>query len=271
MSTPPTASLVGLPAELRNEIWESTLTSSLPIDFARITSTGVAKTSRSRCLLSTYGSEPNEPTPVAEVSPVVEFNQAKYVNKQLYLETARLELKYNEVRFSQHHPEDRRPVQQLIAFALDLPKAQVAWLTRIILVPGIGKDSPSQNASNDLPELVNFCKANPQVNIKFINLNFGREGQAPHNMMGVGFAMALLLRGQTLPIFSDRTLAIKGRLQSDKEHIASRQLGAWIELAKCSPTLRIFPNLQSLPDSWAEEALKHLSTCMWASGDVCQM
>ncbi|KAI8936733.1 hypothetical protein NX059_007120 [Plenodomus lindquistii] len=165
--------LLTLPGEIRNRIYQYALAEPLGL-FARI-----SQHSRdTKMILCKHA--PTGPSQSDKTEP----NQIKYVCKQLYKETADIELQMNTLTFgsmSRSHSFRRSPVQQLDNFAVVCDKSRFAWIKRIRLVfEPRGPESeyhPLRHWTKTLlkrlcvEQLVHaaqFCRQHPKIKMEYV-------------------------------------------------------------------------------------------------------
>ncbi|KAH3919354.1 hypothetical protein HBH56_013290 [Parastagonospora nodorum] len=158
------STFLALPAEIRNQIYELALTSPQPLRI-RKTVTG---------------------------API--FNQLKHANKQLYAETAHLELMYNNLLVCAES-WDEPPAQMLLGWLSSIPPAKNGWIKTVTLKYDVlaitksgmaatqdAQDDPAAprmqhittTTAPDFPEdaktfrrLAEVCRANPSMRIHY--------------------------------------------------------------------------------------------------------
>lgn len=192
--------LLNLPPELRNIIIEHALTSS------------------TRALQFNASSKQK---PIFEDAPTHEFNQLKYVCKQLYTETAGLEIKYNALRFEL--PEDDAyalaRIQNYIdsGFDKDLfahirttsfppflytcAPSRLPWLREVIItIRKPARYSLSQPTVDRLLSLTRFARDNPWVKITYEYVDEVYGYKAPKYQQVVPWLSVAVCLGAVLPI-----------------------------------------------------------------------
>lgn len=179
--------LLNLPAELRNKIYKYTLTCdnglhvrTLAFPSQRLAWRHILVASHDKALGVPYASS--------------EFNQLKYVHKQLYFETAYSELKYNDITATSRIMGDTPPGEQFLAWLRTVPPLFRHWMagmsivlaedpdairafstTRIDLYPFM-QPARIPDSSITMYNLAKFCNAHPTVLVKYClpNLSFTR-------------------------------------------------------------------------------------------------
>jgi hypothetical protein len=116
-----TPRLFKLPGELRNRILEYALTSSEPLRY----NSPMGSSSRSSFYVSL--TKPDG-TMISH-----EFNVIKYVNRQLYAETAGLEIKLNTLHFSFQIGIEWSPAQHFFSFICFLAPTKRMWLRHVVV------------------------------------------------------------------------------------------------------------------------------------------
>jgi len=162
------SSLLALPGEIRNKIYQFVLTSPDALRY-RESSKRIQKP-----IFYSLGSQRAEHGDENEQS---EFNELKYVNKQLYNETAALELKYNVLRFN-GHPSDKLPaIANLTNFLGSIATTRKAWLRTIMLDDCIPPPSHGGTESfyskpiasaTAIASLSHACRQNPHIRVRYV-------------------------------------------------------------------------------------------------------
>jgi hypothetical protein len=147
--------LLRLPCELRNKIYKYALSSPTPLILNSDTSGLPAQ------LLS-------------DIDGVTqEFNQLKYVSKQLYAETVYTEMRYNDIKVSRKEKEDDPPGSQFLSwiYALMPPTRLRLNGATIVLMDEPGAHGISSKYMPDTARTVSyfarFCNAHPAVAIHY--------------------------------------------------------------------------------------------------------
>lgn len=167
---PQSAALLNLPDELRNNIYARVLTimpsSPIEITFPR----------------NEYGPSVNRKhlRPLRSFSTLPEFNQLKYVCRELYNDTAALELKYNDLAFSQVARAELEPDRQLLEFTRLCSLTKFAWLTTVELhikalaIPYYEHLSYflKPHHMNAYARVAQFCRKHPAISVKYILNSF---------------------------------------------------------------------------------------------------
>ncbi|KAF2451242.1 hypothetical protein P171DRAFT_425765 [Karstenula rhodostoma CBS 690.94] len=210
-STSTSSPLLSLPPELRNRIFASALTSP------------------SHTLQYSPLSKPSRPLFSDPTTPTHEFNQLKYACRQLYLETAGLEIKHNALRFDL--PEDDAytlaRVQDSIDSGLVSPlasppssttfppflytcaPAKRAWLSRItITIRKPARYSLSPPTVDRLLSLAKFKRENPHVEVTYEYVDEVYEYVAPKWQVGVPWLSVAVCLGVALPVEGAVRLAV---------------------------------------------------------------
>lgn len=196
-----------------------------------------------------------------------DFNVLKRVNRQMYYETTRLELKYNDIQFSQDTTEETVPLQQLVVYVSRLRNTQVAWLSNVILVSHRTVDpfttfKPSGGPS-DLPVrlrqfsrwLLAFFKHNPRINIKIYDPTFHFRPEDPPVPLLMGYILTTALRGKKLTSLYYHRKGIGNYVEWLTDRLASASPEIWLtykELGVAAPKLRIFPIVTGTLEDWQQ-------------------
>jgi hypothetical protein len=91
---------------------------------------------------------------------MLEFNQIKYACRQLYTETAGLELKDNCVRF--HGPY---PAHTFMSFIKVCEPLKIPWLADVIMCTGV---TAGLDSTRSLLSVAGFCRAYPSARVDYI-------------------------------------------------------------------------------------------------------
>jgi hypothetical protein len=165
-----------LPAELRNTIYELALTAPKPLS-QKIPvryhegECGECERVEERPFLYHYD-EPDDPV-TGSPSPI-EFNQLKYVNKQIYAETVGLELKYNDIALDMF--VDRggaSPAERLVEWLSSMPTTKRSWIKTISVKVTFHTSIPRReqpripDRANTIARLTRLCNDNPSMTVKY--------------------------------------------------------------------------------------------------------
>jgi len=147
--------LLRLTAELRNTIYELTLTAPRSLHHRKPDAVG-----KKPCLYLHDVPGDNE-------NPI-EYNQLKYVNKQLYAETAGLELKFNDITFSEGSGY-ALPSQALIDWVSSMSIAKRSWI-KIVSIRSDRKDGQRGFDDESVDAVARFtqlCNDIPTMKVKY--------------------------------------------------------------------------------------------------------
>jgi len=128
------------------------------------------------------------------------YNKVKFVNKQLYAETAGLEIRFNALLFSAqlvapfrpdpHLPAGRNTYrnsaeQWFFTFIAPMTPRKLEWLSTVIIateVKSLSLMNPEAPAMLDLPALAMFCKQHPKIDLRYqfqdFNIGFSNLDRA---------------------------------------------------------------------------------------------
>ncbi|KAI4667099.1 uncharacterized protein J4E79_001783 [Alternaria viburni] len=154
-----TSFLLDLPAELRNTIYQLALTHSEPLHY-RMPKDGEDKP---------YLYHREAPFQQGDDEKLVEYNQLKYVNKQLYAETAGLELKFNDVTLSESSGHES-PSDMLTAWVSSISIAKRSWIKTISIT--CDKYDPKcfdSESAEAVARLARLCNDIPTMRVKCYN------------------------------------------------------------------------------------------------------
>ncbi|KAH7091416.1 hypothetical protein FB567DRAFT_616990 [Paraphoma chrysanthemicola] len=247
MSEPPhPAFLLSLPGELRNRIWEYALTSSNPIHHARVSRITADGHTRNSYVLSARSTITISDSAMREglAGSALEFNNIKYVNQQLYDETANLELKCNEVQFSQLDAGQASALDQLVGYTERLTEAHVKWLAKVVLAPHADADALDDVEDHrELSNLIKFYEQHPNVHVTYYLSRWGEAGKILPNFICDGFHLAFLLRGIILQsVFAESSFANQATNRL-RQLIGFDHFTAWAQLGMVAgKNIRVFPN-----------------------------
>lgn len=183
-------SLLSLPAEIRNHIYEYALTAPSHLEFSRDAYSLLGGKPVFRlplqdcqhneqqksmfCFANTAAKNTN--TAKRQQDKKLGFNTLKFVSKQLYMETAGLEVKYNPLMMTR--PMNTKfsfsPTRLLIDFLRPLGTYKLRWLTTIT-IKHVTDEDPVDCAHLIMPDnfsmlinLSNICMENPHIEVKYI-------------------------------------------------------------------------------------------------------
>jgi len=225
MSALPRASLLNLPGEIRNTIFEYALTASAHL---RPTSSFYKK-----CI----------------IQPAL--NQLQFVNRQLHAETRDLEIRYNCLEFrSSWWPYRATPVQCAEYYFANMPEYKRCWVREVAIE---GKDPFDHRWLQSLPwlpELTTFCQTYPNIRIKYICPLWLQKEDRMERMyiaIKIGSDYSLALRGDVLP-------HLFGLAEDMQRQITFYQ--ARLEGLGRLDNFRVYPAVDALPETWESEECK---------------
>jgi hypothetical protein len=153
---PSSSPFLRLPAELRNQIYQLALSTPEPLVLISKYD-GLAT-----LLLSDFDGVTRE------------FNQLKYVNKQVFTETEHIELKYNDITVNRTKVEDDPPAAQFLNWVYAMMPPMHSWLDGATVV--LSDESKSYELSSithvsdsarTMSYLARFCNAHIEVSIHY--------------------------------------------------------------------------------------------------------
>ncbi|KAH6644137.1 hypothetical protein C7974DRAFT_439401 [Boeremia exigua] len=261
MASSPT--LLSLPPEIRNRIYEFALTPDRGALYHVYNQASSGKKS--------FFFEPSSPEPV-DFSPALdaqaEFNQLKYVNRQLYSETAAVELEYcRNLFFDYKVSRERAQGAQVVSFLKSVSPTIRARLCTIC-IRDFDDASPVNRQFHDsattMSNLDYFCCQHPNLSIRYEITGWVIRSTGMGYLEGFldGLYWSSTLRNETFSNtpFSARIVAIAmflGRDISGTYTISARTPREWkVELK--AKNLRFFPvaigsdgkRLSTLPKVW---------------------
>jgi hypothetical protein len=186
--------LLRLPAELRNTIYELVPTAPRPLYYRK------PEDGRKSCLYLRAGSQQQ-----THVEPHMEYNQLKYVSKQLYGETTGLELKYNDVvLYATSFLADI--AEELMEWLCSICDAKKTWIKTISIEYEVDihnqDDFPSliPETSHEIDRLTRLCNQIPSITVKY-NLPLGKlddQDRYTFKFFSDARLLSLLLHGKEL-------------------------------------------------------------------------
>jgi hypothetical protein len=193
----PDSPLLCLPGELRNRIYNYVLTVgvwSIRYQEGPVYS-ALAQPSLRRSYFAEYFSDEDE-----------DFNQLKFVCRQLYTETALLELRLNRITFCGEFDTKEtflRPARLFTEFLEECAPTKASWLSRVELELGGDQILPFNSyvvpleSSVTLELVADFCHMYPQCRVKYITRTFNTESEA-YSFMTQGYFITLAVRHKDL-------------------------------------------------------------------------
>lgn len=191
--------LLSLPAELRNQI----------VEYALTTPTSVLH----------HQPSPHKPL-FAETRNGPELNQLKYTCRQLYAETAGLEVKYNALRFELPSDETNAYTStRFPPFLYDCAPDRRRWLRDVVIsVRNPLARSLPQPAVDALLALAAFSKKHPSIRVTYEYVDDAKgEHHVPKYQHALPFVSVAVCLGLALPIpeawsgVVDTLMAVCGR------------------------------------------------------------
>jgi hypothetical protein len=147
-----------------------------------------------------------------------DVNQIKFVCRQLYAETAGLELKYNCIRFG--GPDgtyaDREPTELFVDFLRQGTPTKSRWIKRVILRRGYGSGSILNLTERfrSLLHLVEFCQSHPQAVVHYVARAFTYREHPQVSCDKDTCALLFLLHGACISL-AIRSIDIRPLLPDD--------------------------------------------------------
>jgi hypothetical protein len=144
------------------------------------------------------------------------INRLKLVCRQLYAETAGLEIRFNAIVFS---PQKLSPFQSspqlpasegkyfkaaeqwFLDFVAPMTPNKLQWLSTVIIASGVEcltMIQPKAPPMPDLPSLAMFCKQHPHIDIRYQFPNFGFDCDiypSSLNFLSAGVCLVTALKG----------------------------------------------------------------------------
>lgn len=203
--------LLALPAEVRNRIMEFALTSSGPLYHRPPHPRNTHQLNQVRRHHRLV-----EEKHMVSNTPHFSFNTVKLVCRQLYAETAGLELQHNSILFKSHgmRPHNRnglvqamhRPLRKsaessFFDFVTPMTPTKLEWLSTVIIASDHRALSMLNGAAppmENLSMLAYFCKQYPNIKMRYQFPNFCFDHSDPHpslQYLTVGTALTWALLG----------------------------------------------------------------------------
>ncbi|KAF2119664.1 hypothetical protein BDV96DRAFT_642678 [Lophiotrema nucula] len=203
----------------------------------------------------------------------IEFNQLKYVNKQLYRQTAGLEIKFNDLVFTKkrtpaHTTPPLQMDKQALRFIGQMTPAHRDWIKTIVFT-GLDDRRYSwlyvgqtiQRLHHDIEKVAKFLTVQSfgrELNVKYVYPRFN-PSYSSSGFMQVGACLCLMFRERDIIADSLLTVpeAMRLRREVDKwratlgaQHLlGSRTLP---ELVKALPKFKMFPSTGELSSTEAD-------------------
>ena len=147
-------------------------------------------------------------------------NQLKYVNRQLYHETAGLEITYNSVFVN--HVVPNESIHHFIRFTVRCSPGKLQWLKQVVVEETATTEEKTlfswhRNNTKSILALLKFCAENPQTTVTLqvprfeiiLSLDNPDNEHAGYNFIGQGLILSLAFRGVDLtsiaPEFGDKS------------------------------------------------------------------
>ncbi|KAF1944323.1 hypothetical protein EJ02DRAFT_98719 [Clathrospora elynae] len=219
--------LLRLSAELRNDIYQYVLTPDCKLFFSE------AKPGRKARVVFENGDEHQE------------FNQIKYVCRQLYAETAGLEAKYNMIYVHGSFPRGKGPAQKFSEFLATCSRPRVSWFRNVLLSTSSHYNMDSFiEPANFLFAIADFCRNNPDAAVVYSPRAFDSRSRKVYTfvLMGVYLTMAVRNKIPSCHIPMRKIQSHEGYMRSarqwtDKQGIARMDV----------PNLRFWPAVELAP------------------------
>ncbi|KAF1973349.1 hypothetical protein BU23DRAFT_568363 [Bimuria novae-zelandiae CBS 107.79] len=216
MARPPSPSLLGLPSELRNLIYELVLTAPSDLLYVRPSTLSMwtdhihekSRTAPALCIETTTKDRVARRGDFLWTDdPItVEYNMLKYVSKFLYSETAALELKFNCLKTP---VEAGSTVQAFNSFFSTMSLTCQSWLSKVVLVQKAGADSLGSTTyysfidiedAINMSQLASICNAYPKLRVDYVFKSCsGLAHISPTAVLTSALQIACALRGRESP------------------------------------------------------------------------
>ncbi|CAI9633359.1 hypothetical protein GT037_008913 [Alternaria burnsii] len=160
-----------LPAEIRNAIYELALTAPEPLRcFDPVVWDDYNPNKKRHYLYFRVTSTNSLDEPAFDVDPV-EYNQFKYVSKELHAETVGLELKYNDIMFRvSKKSENATSFLLLNRWLSTIPVAKRSWIKTINIrmeTKGCHPPHKMPEDAHTIARLTRLCNDNPLMIVKY--------------------------------------------------------------------------------------------------------
>lgn len=243
----PTSPFLRLPGEIRNEIYAYVFQADGDLEFihrSAYTHMGYPSVAK-KSYLTVRGIR----TPVKK-----EFNQLKYVCRQLYTETACLEFVSNTIFFDSVIFEGGGVVgagQLFSLFIRECAPSKAAWLSRIDLSYHTSEDFFLQgfpSLSVTFGGVGDFCHAYPKCTVRFFLFDLKTQFRTMSEFLFQGFVTNWVVRGKAFDDFHDN-------VHFDWTHSLRFATAVVRTLGLEFPNFRVFPRVGACID---KEILKDL-------------
>jgi hypothetical protein len=206
------SSFLGLPAEIRNAIYELALTApgDLTVHWEAVST---SPRSRKKPVMMASGTSSSESQPI---------NSLRYVNRQQYKETAGLEIKFNRVVFED--PEPKKATERFLDFISQATPARLTWLKAMALEEKAARNEAeklfwTQSRPGSLVEIMRFCARNRHTTVDLREPGFEiitRDGDLQaYKFLGAGIILTLALRGQDIVFMATFVFIPRGTPRGD--------------------------------------------------------
>jgi len=246
---PSRSRLLRLPGELRNRIYKYALAADQ--------------------ILQYFEPKGREKGRLIEPNADSDFNQMKYACRQLYSETAGLEIKYSSVGFLGEYPTAKVPAQRFGTFFATLNPSRASWLSEVILFadPVPYDVEPAQN----LLPLANFCRANPHARVEYIDGKFNMKRSLYHFHHRGAYLSVAIRKASPFPILRAKYVLTaqswtdaQGAVMLDVPNLRfwpAERLAARKDAQRLEPSPRVRhglhfqPELREMVESWLEHGI----------------
>ncbi|KAF2791652.1 hypothetical protein K505DRAFT_363608 [Melanomma pulvis-pyrius CBS 109.77] len=244
--------LLSLHGELRNRVYKYVLSSDTGLLYVNFAAQSPQRPTLVATSNSSDGIDTNE-----------EFNQLKWVSKQLYRETAGLELKFaDRIEFTE---KEEVPVQQFLMFTAVLSPNKLSWLSTVVLKP-LSTGTIEYRMEDTLKAMAStsfFCRHNPKVKVEYVFPGFSVEdAMVPTfetrslNFIALGLKLCLAFRGGGGLLRWNILLEISPTLA--EEAFRWQETHYTVLMVQHIPNFRIYPETTEIDEDFVKKFQDHL-------------
>jgi hypothetical protein len=134
------------------------------------------------------------------LSPNSGINQLKFACKQLYAETAGLELRFNSIVFAKADRAGKSAEELFLDYIQAMAPGKISWLSTVIIESDARCLSSNQDQAPAMPRfaaLIDVCKNCPSITMRYVFKNWNLEPRDKYpslNFITAGAAFMVALR-----------------------------------------------------------------------------
>lgn len=259
-----------IPGEIRNSIYRYALTASAPLsvqmppqDQARLS---LCRKGTYRLVSHTANGQWIELQKQGTKVLNLEFNQLKYTCRQAYIETASIEVQYNDLIFDDQSKGNDPASLQLVSFLNDIGPTRLPWLKGGTVILLDRSTYFLSNTASMIAALASLCRKLPSVTFKYVIPDFGQriapvylDMNALQSFVAAGLCYLHALRGERPS--ADWGSAFRLRIQGTmlQRFIRGKAWAAEVDnRALQAPNLRFWPTLQPMDEAKFDHVIQEL-------------